>query len=174
MKEPSWIIVAIVGAILGWAIPLIGKFLRHLLPNSEDDYLLGDWYGYHWTYKNGQPILNTSQWKITKGRLHRLCVQYAHQDGMAYRGYIEKERSQLVVRIHSGKNHETARFRFTWPIPSKAKLLSGIWLSFDHDTKIASGAHILSKKKLSKSDATVAIENSMSWEKDLPVMKVNN
>jgi hypothetical protein len=91
---------------------------------------------------------------------------------MNYRGYAEVERSQIIMKIHSGRNQETARFRVTWPIPSNARLLRGIWLSFDHDTKIASAAQILSRDELPDTDAIAKIKEAMRWEKDRPAMRV--
>jgi len=172
MKEPNWIVTALVGAVIGWAFPYIGRAVYYLCRRLEKDYLEGDWYGYHWTYKGGKPLLNKSKWRIRKGFFHRFAVRYTHQSGMNYRGYAEVERSQLIVKIHNGKNQETARFRVTWPIPSNARLLHGIWLSFDHDTKIASAALLLSRDELSDADAIARIKGAMRWEKDRPAMRV--
>jgi hypothetical protein len=172
MKEPNWIVTALVGAIIGWAFPYIGKAIYYVFRRLEKDYLEGDWYGYHWTYKGGQSVLNKSRWRIKKGVFHRFAVKEAHQDGMNYGGYAEVERSQLVVKIHSGRNSETARFRITWPIPSNAHILRGIWLSFDHDSKIASAAQLLSRDELTDSDAIAKIKEAMRWEKDRPAMRV--
>jgi hypothetical protein len=171
MKDPNWIDI-LLGALAGWALPYIARAIYCFFRRFQKDYLEGDWYGYHWTYKAGQSVLNKSRWRIRKGILHRFSVKYAHQDGMTYNGYAEVERSQLVVKIHSGRNHETARFRFTWPIPSNANLLRGFWLSFDHDTRIASAAQIISREKLSDGDAIGKIKEGIRWEKDHPSMRV--
>jgi hypothetical protein len=172
MKDPHWIIIAIASALAGWSLPYIGKIAYFLIRRFKKDHLEGEWFAYHWTYKKGKPVLSTSQWRIRKGVLHRFRVEYAHQDGMAYRGYAKIERSQLIVKIHSTCNQETAQFRLTWPISSNANLLWGVWLSFDHDTKIASGAQLLSRIKLSKKDAIEAINGAMRWEDDRPVIRV--
>ena len=172
MDEPSWIVTVLVSGIVGWSLPYVGRVLYYCVRRLKKDHLEGEWYGYHWTYKSGLPILNKSTWHIGKGVLHRFCVRYAHQDGMSYRGYAQVERAQLVVRIHSTRNQETPYFRFTWPIASNAEVLQGIWMSFDHDVHIASGAHILSRKALTDEEAIGTIKETMRWEKSYPVMKV--
>lgn len=171
MKDPNWIVTAFVGAVMGWLLPFAIRAAWFLCQRFQKDHLEGTWHGYHWSYMKDSPTLYRSTWRIRKGVLHKYSVVNTLQDGMKYRGYIVVERGQLIVRTHRRANQETARYRFYWPISSNDDLLEGLWLSFDHDVKIAAGGHILSRKPLADADAIAALAKVTRWERKEPLMR---
>lgn len=164
-----------VGAALGWLLPYFARAVLHLFLRFQKDHLEGSWFGYHWTYVNSIPTLYKSEWRFKKGIFHRFSIRTFLGGKVKYIGYGHIERSQLVIKIHNRRNQETARFRFKWPISSNDNILPGIWLSFDHDIKIASGAFLLSRLSLSDVDAEESLKNLVRVERTTrPLMRLKD
>jgi len=172
-NSPHWLIVALVSATIGFCIPYVLKIIYYLFLHLKKNYLEGIWYCYHWTYLNNQPILIKSDWTIKKGVLHRFIVEMKQRDtGLVYTGKIIIEGDHLLIMLDSEQYIEHPVFRFPYPIPSNCKLLYGLWLSFDHDKKIASGGATLSRDELANDQVETVMKSGLKTEKNIILVRV--
>lgn len=172
-NEPHWLTVALISAIVGFLLPYVIKVIVFLFLRFRKNYLEGKWHHYHWTYLKNNPILIHSEWRIKKGILHRFIVQAKQiRTKLFYKGYIKIEGDGLFLVFHSNQHDEHPVYRFPYPISSNCDLIHGLWLSFDHDKKIASGGSLLSRNEIPEDKIVGLLKSKLKSEKNIILSKV--
>jgi len=165
--EPNWIIISVVGAILGALIARYGSIVLYPIRYLKKEPLIGDWFDYHFTFVNGARYVAESPVKIRRGKLRGISVEIRDQDvvsqsgvldnkrtdGLTYRGTLRREGPHLVVEVHGVGHIELLIFRFIYRLPSNDAVIPGVWMSFDHDMNPTAGLMILSRTRLRRSAA---------------------
>lgn len=149
---PHWLLVAIIGAVIGLLLPYCGRTVVWVLRRFKEFHLEGEWYEYHLTYVGGNPVLRGERWHIGKGFFAKLSVDAnstSPDGGLRYKGTIVEERSTIVVKFKAISHTEQVACRLTSPIPSHDRTLLGFWLALDFDGRIAVGPEVLTRDQLS-------------------------
>ncbi|MET8152653.1 hypothetical protein ACIBSW_30010 [Actinoplanes sp. NPDC049668] len=159
-QEPNWIIVTLVGALVGASVTWWSTPIRYLRARNSHGYLLGTWYEYHYTFRHGRMMLGRAVVTIRPGFRSSLKADVVshevHADGMvtdlSYTGQVRRE-GHLVLSL-SGRSHDdTMMMRYIERLPSNPAPMLGIWLSQDHDCLPAAGVSALSRKELTDEQA---------------------
>lgn len=164
--QPHWFVQVGIGAIVGLALPYTLKVGYYFFKLFKKTHLDGLWYNYHWSYKNKQPVIFESTWEIKRGILQSFAITACYSDsGLLYKGHIRIEGDQLMVVFGSTQHSEHPVYRFPYPIQSNCQMLHGLWLSFDHDKNIASGGAVVSRSRLTVSQAEEEIKRTLKSER---------
>lgn len=85
------------------------------------------------------------------------------------------EGDDRIIFTMKSKNEQSELWvlRFIKPLSSRSEEIFGIWLSFDHDKHICSGAVILSKQKLISEDIEVKLKQYIQRCQKAPIMRLN-
>lgn len=160
-EQPHWMLLTVLGAVLGYLLPLTVAVLaftyRKLFHRAEIE---GTWHEVHFTYEDGVELLSREAWHISKGLRHKLTLRM-HPKGKPerlYVGRINLERDHLLAHYSAKLHHETVVARFHFPATPRGQILCGIWMSFDHDGKITAGVSVLSETELGDDEAREAIK----------------
>src|SRR5215212_2361294 len=111
-REPNWIIVTLVGALLGASVTWWSSPIRYFRSRNLNRHLLGTWHECHYTFRHGQVILGRGTITIRPGFKNSLKVvaeqHETHPDGvvtnLSYTGSLHRE-GQLVLSL-SGRSHD--------------------------------------------------------------------
>ena len=173
-QRPHWLVQILVGIALGALLPRLGKMVFFLFKWFKKDYLSGTWHKYHLSYMQGKPELIETTWLIQRGLLNPYKITYTYAGTtLLYRGAMRIEKDQMLFVLKASSHQETVIYRTNNPIPTASKFIYGIWMSYDHDIKIASGATLMSKKQMSKDEAFKEIQSKFRFEKDRPLIRLN-
>ena len=152
-------ILALIGAIIVAVKWLMGYIARTRLKGLE-----GTWYEYHWTNPDGANAKFKwfdSELKAKAGFFSSYKLIYKN-NGELYHGtarYIDKRddilSGDILLKVQQKKKSTTSKatiyFRYNIPerqIGDNNNEIAGIWLSYNFDKDITSGASILSKNKI--------------------------
>ncbi len=174
-NEPHWLIVALIGAMLGLLLPYLARVPRFVWRLRTTEPLEGEWFEYHTTFVGQKQRTSSGVWTVRKGFFNRLVVEFQHETGgtLAYKGYLFEERGHVVVVLKSASHAtETVYYRFIDPIASE-RPIPGLWLSFDREGSICSGAAILSHKSMEESEVTSMFGNFFQRTAKIPALRVN-
>jgi len=133
--------------------------------------LEGSWHSYHWTYLKGSPVIVASKVKIKKGIFHRYTFVLNQDTSLSYRGTGVMEADHIIFTIKGHSHEEKTICRFPNILPS-TNIFYGLWLSFDHDKKIASGGIMISKDELDTNALERYIRLGIKSEKNAILMHV--
>lgn len=166
-NQPMWHWSMVLGALLGLVLTGLSTYARKLfsLPGLVINFyfkksaLVGDWHSYHWTYVKSKPGIVKSFVQIRRGFLHPYVVILKEkiQSELSYKGQIKIEKDQILIFFDSTDHHESLILRLRDPLGKTAEELCAIWLGFDHDGDVASGALLLTKSELSEDAAKQVI-----------------
>jgi hypothetical protein len=168
MHQPNWIIVIIIGAVVGAVVSQYWTLVFYPVKLLKTDSLRGVWYDYHFTFVHGKRYLAQSIVRIRKGILTERSVFVQDQDlvrysgdidpnrrdGLTYRGTIQVEGPHLIVKLRATSHKELLVFRLINRLPSNASIIPGIWMSFDHELNPTAGVMMLSRERITSNDAT--------------------
>jgi hypothetical protein len=168
MQQPNWIIVIIIGAVVGAVVSQYWTVIFYPAKLLRTDSLSGDWYDYHFTFVHGKRYLAESIVRIRRGKLTDRSVRVQDQDlvrysggidtdrkdGLAYKGTTYIEGPHLIVKLHAISHRELLVFRLVNRLPSNASIIPGVWMSFDHELNPTAGVMVLSRERMTSSDAT--------------------
>jgi hypothetical protein len=158
MTEPHWLVVALVGAILGFLIPHIWLYLTLFIQSRKKHPLEGTWYGYYFIFQNKQVVLRSERLEIKKGiqvskvKLVLTGQSYETQT-QSYTGEVWEEAGWLLIHMRPQTHQESILMRFKNPILGGDPIKYGLWSAIDFDTRPAVGPMILSRIQFSKEDA---------------------
>lgn len=166
-SEPNWMIVSVVGAILGALIARYGSIVLYPMRRFKKEPMIGHWYDYHFTFVNGKRYIAESPVNIRRGKLRGISVEIRDQDvvsqsgaldnkrkdGLTYQGILRREGPHLVIEVKGVGHIELLIFRFIYRLPSNDSVIPGVWMSFDHDMNPTAGLMILSRRRLRRSAA---------------------
>ena len=143
------VLKAIIAALLTLAIERLPHALKAWKIRRKNFALLGDWYGYHLSFQNAKALVFSSEWHITKGILKPFHIECSVAGMLHYKGHVILEGDdRIIVYAHSLTQNEQVVYRFPNPLLSSSKLVSGLWLSYDHDKHIAAGGTLMSQQPL--------------------------
>jgi|SRR5882724_1651074 len=174
MNEPHWLVVAVIGAILGLLLPYMMYLLRFLWRYRKSDRLEKSWFEYHATFTEGRAIIVGGTWHIKKGFRHRLVVTFQHEkdDGLKYKGVLHKERGHILAVLASiSDDEETLYYRFVTPVGSQSTV-PGLWLSYDRDGRVCAGSAILSQEPLEETAVGPILSNMVEQSGAIPALRV--
>lgn len=173
-QRPNWLIQILVAIMLGSLLPKLGKMLLLISRWLKKDHLEGRWYKYHLSYRHGEPEIFETIWFIRRGLLNPYRITYKHSgQSLTYRGSMKIEKDQMLFVLKASSHQETVIYRTNNPIPSVNKFVYGLWMSYDHDVRIASGATLMCKEKIPKDKAIQEMLTRFQFEKDRPLMRLN-
>lgn len=172
--RPAWWVLLVVGAILGNLLQLIPTTVSFLWRLKKRSAIEGDWYSYHFTFIDGQATTVESKVRVRKSFWHSYVAELNQivESKLKYKGYVTREKDQLLFVYKSVDHSETVINRFQEPIGKKVPRLYGLWLSYDHSQTIACGAVLLSQNEISETDRTREIAKGYEQPKLRPLTKV--
>lgn len=196
IQQPHWLIKILIGIVLGALLPQAGKMTILLISRLKKNSLLGKWYKYHVSYREGASQLFETEWIIKRGFFKPYKVIYKY-DGrtLLYNGSMEFERGHLLFILRALSHPETVICRTTYPLPLANSSLSGkptsptqaqnknayrdsymmygIWMSYDHDIQIASGATLMCREPIEdKDEALRKLKNRFHVEGEKPSIRL--
>lgn len=151
-NEPNWIILTLVGTVIGYFFPYIIKgivFVWRQLFSKH--YLTGQWNSYYLIWENNLPILKHEKWKVELGYNSKLKVTVATTvtDGnLSYVGELVEERGHLIVTLKAIEYDERVFGRYPIPIPGNDSTVVGLWLGVDFNGHAVVGTNVLSRVEL--------------------------
>lgn len=168
MHEPNWIVVTLIGAVIGAIASQYWSIIFYPLRLLKHDPLMGGWYDYHFTFVHGRRYLAESIVSIRRGLLVGRSIRMQDQDlirysegldrdrkdGLTYRGLVSVEGPHLLIRMHATSHNELLVFRLINRLPSNASVIPGVWMSFDHELNPTAGIMILSRQQMEPTAAT--------------------
>jgi hypothetical protein len=171
MHQPNWIIVTIIGAVIGAVVSQYWTVIFYPVKLLRSDSLGGCWYDYHFTFVHGKRYLAESIVRIRRGILSERSVyvqdqdlvRYAggidpdRKDGLTYKGNVQVEGPHLIVRLRATSHKELLVFRLINRLPSNASTIPGVWMSFDHELNPTAGVMVLSRERMTPNDATTML-----------------
>ena len=173
MSEPNWFIQIVIGSLLALLAPYCWRICKLFFFHFQKNYLLRDWYCYHYSYKKNEPIYLKSVWKIRRAVRSDFKVKITVGDNLLhYVGHLKFEENHVLIKASSSEHKETLIFRIEYKIQSNSDILYGIGLSFDHDGKIISSAMILSKKKLTEKVSKSFLLNKFETKKEYNIIRI--
>ena len=171
MQQPNWIIVTIIGAVVGALVSQYWTIIFYPARLLKADTLGGDWYDYHFTFLHGKRYLAESIVKVRRGMLADRSVYVQDQDlvrysggidpnrkdGLSYKGSVQVEGPHLIMKLRATSHREVLVFRLINRLPSNASIIPGVWMSFDHELNPTAGVMVLSRERMTPSDATTML-----------------
>ncbi|MDR2596136.1 MAG: hypothetical protein LBC76_02325 [Treponema sp.] len=185
--------IATIGSIvlLIWAILTgIRKWIKGYIVRTQLRRLEGTWYEYHWTNPDGA---NTGfKWlmstlKVKSGFFSSYKLVYKN-NGDKFTGtarYIDKRYDELsgdiLLKVQNKENliasEETMYFRYNIPErqigDNNNNEIAGIWLSYNFDKDITSGASILSRNKIPQDELDAKFDEYFEINKVSIVVRNN-
>ncbi|MCF2502735.1 hypothetical protein L0663_05055 [Dyadobacter sp. CY107] len=169
-KEPNWIVTLFLGAAVG---AVFGSYsqLWNLLTFVYRRFFVvmryeGTWYSYHWTYIQHEPKIVFSIVDIRKGIWSPYRFKLTQRGtNLIYKGTGRVEGSHLIFNFRATGHEERTICRFQ-DILTSLDVTAGLWLSYDHDKNVASGAIILSQNEIPAEDIERTIRSSFKRERD--------
>jgi len=173
-QEPNWLVSAAAGAALGIVLPYAGKVCYSVVRRLKKYHLEGPWHGYLYSHKNDQFVICEFKLKIKKGITSRYRIIMKYSDGtMSYKGTMEIENAQVYMNLSSKQHEEHPVFRFNLPISSNDRIMIGLWLSLDNDMHVGSGAVILSRDPLERTDFEDIAKREIHSERGKAILRIN-
>jgi hypothetical protein len=171
MQQPNWIVVTIIGAVAGAIVSQYWSIIFYPVKLLKADALGGGWYDYHFTFVHGKRYLAESIVRVRRGILADRSVYVQDQDlvrysggidpnrkdGLNYKGGIQVEGPHLIVKLRATSHRELLVFRLINRLPSNASIIPGVWMSFDHELNPTAGVMVLSRERMTSSDATTML-----------------
>jgi hypothetical protein len=171
MQQPNWIIVTIIGALVGAVVSQYWTIIFYPARLFKADTLCGDWYDYHFTFLHNKRHLAESIVKVRHGILadrsayvqDQELVRYGEgidpnrKDGLSYKGSVQVEGPHLVMKLRATSHQELLVYRLINRLPSNASIIPGVWMSFDHELNPTAGVMVLSREKMTAGDATAML-----------------
>jgi hypothetical protein len=161
--QPNWILVLLLGALAGTILDKYGGTLLYPFRLLGADQYEGEWWEYHLSYRGGERTLRRAKLSIRRGlRTNVRRASFWHipagtsdsrRRELAYKGTLRIESNQLLIEMEATTHKEYLVYRFLNQIPSNARLIPGIWMSYDHDSHPAAGAAILSDHDMTTDEA---------------------
>jgi hypothetical protein len=166
--EPNWIIVTIIGAVLGAIVARYGAAILWPIRRLKRHPIEGLWHSWHYTFHNDGEQLRSGEIRIRRGVLRPLVItanatsasgQKLGSTRSEYNGQIKVEANTIFLTL-SAKNHdETVTMRFASRVSFDMPELHGLWMSYDFDLHPAAGIEILTRTRISEESALELISD---------------
>ena len=187
----EWLWAGLAGALLSSVLTyyypqLIStgvSYWRHY--RGETDDIEGEWYEYHFSKQNLEPVLKSNEYRIRRtlgGRYRVDATELSPVNPgkpLKYRGHVVQERNTLVVSL-KGTNYDcTWAARYREPVVTNDALTMGIGVTFDFDNQPYAGPMLLSKKRLDPQVAERHLKTSIGLDSehrllDLPIGRTDS
>jgi len=165
----NWELLGNIASIAGFLVVLIGAFIAFIkwikanIDRTKLKGLEGIWHEYHWTNPDG--VDTKFKWlhstlKAKSGFFSSYELLYIN-NGDPFHGtarYIDKRTDGLsgdiLLKVQNKKKYSTSKatIYFRYNIPERQignnNDIAGIWLSYNFDKEITSGASILSQREI--------------------------
>lgn len=178
---PPWYILLFLGAIVGAVVGLIVRHIpsciyfakRYVYDRSG---ILGAWHAYHLSFREGKLFTVHSIVTIKTGFKSRYVISISQSidSELKYKGTLGVEKNHLVVSCKSVCHCESVSIRFPDPIGIKCQKLYGLWLAYDHDGRITSGAIVLSRDNLSAVEQRKALSEYYEATSGRPIVQTRH
>jgi hypothetical protein len=89
-----------------------------------------------------------------------------------YTGHIVMERDHMLAKYSARFHQETVVARFHFPATPLGQVISGIWMSFDHDGKVTAGVNVLAERELTDDEAKVAIRMASACRSTQRILQI--
>ena len=154
MGEPNWIIIAIIGAVFGCALPYIVKGAIFAYKRFQKTFICGEWI-YHMSINvEGKVKWVRGSIEINRGFLCEYSSKAVYFDAK-YKGKGFTENNNLCInyiRVGDLQKYSSYHRYELSTIERRKNELHGFWLSTDSDKKVSSGAVILLRKEASDTE----------------------
>ena len=172
--RPHWLIVILIGAAIGAALPHLFRSIAYLFRHFKKHPLTGEWHEYHWSFLNDVQRLVIGKWIIRRGYFHKLAVEFTIDvdKPLKYKGHIILERGHMIAMLEAVSHDEHLFYRFINPIPSNESRVGGLWMSYDHDGDICCSASLLSRSELKEEFAQREIKVLARMIASVPIIRI--
>jgi len=191
----NWDLILKFAAIVGllWAFTSIIKWIKNWIEKLNEQTRLkgfeGTWYEYHWTNPgeaNTKFKWLDSELKAKAGFFSSYKLTYTNNGDPFYgtARYIDKRDEKLsgdiLLKVQQKKKPPTSKatiyFRYNIPerqIGDNNNEIAGIWLSYNFDKDITSGASILSRNKIPQNELDTKFAEYFNINKASMIVKNN-
>jgi hypothetical protein len=161
IKEPNWLITALVGALFGIAIPIWYKTTLMLYRRMNQGTLKGTWYEYNVSRINGVPCIVREIWEVRPNLKDALGFTAISAPGAQYnykyKGRLRQERNHVIAHYDAETHDEEVMCRLELPAVAGAGILIGLWVGFDFDAELIAGPQVLSRHELTEAELNKAL-----------------
>jgi len=174
LAQPNWMVSATVGALIGAIFTDYKGIALYPFRRLKRTKYCGEWEEYHWSWIDGKKRMFHAHFEITRGLISQYSVKVSFPTSasdspsvpkekvLSYDGSLFLEEGHVLIDLRASSHVESSRYRFPDWVPSSENCVVGLWLAFDHGHLIASGGALLSKEKMSRSQAARIIASRMS------------
>ncbi len=168
------LLAAMVGHFYNSIVELVRfRWRRIFEPVSAIEHV---WFEYHWTMHHRVVVLAKGKMTRTKsGGVAPYHVELEHNNinNTTYSGTATRENGHILMTLSSRQGKpETLTYRFPEPIGKKIENLHGLWLSYNYDEYIATGASILTKQEIPDANISDEIAKGIELVAGKPLMEV--
>lgn len=160
--EPNWIIVTVIGAVLGAIVARYGAVILWPVRRLKRHPIEGLWHSWHYTFHNDGEQLRSGEIRIRRGVLRPLIItanatsangQTMSPARSEYDGRIKVEANTILLILNAKNHDETVTMRFASRVSFDMSELHGLWMSYDFDLRPAAGIEILTRRRIEKHEA---------------------
>lgn len=151
LNQPDWVTVTFIGAIIGYILPYIIKFVVFIFRKFQHDTAEGSWFVYHPSNRGGKLQIEKSAWRIGKGIFNPFVVRETREGvrGLVAKGSLYYERNFWLIRLKAIMHDEEVSIRLFNPISTADEIVWGLYLSLDFQGNPIAGPVVISRKELS-------------------------
>jgi len=172
MGEPNWIIITLLGAIVGYLFPYLIKFLLLITRRFQREIAEGIWHGYHIANREGTPQIEHYLWNIRKGLLSEYVITETRPPlkGVMYQGTLSFERNFWLIKLHALKHKEEVSIRLFSPITTAHEKTWGLYLGLDFQGRSAAGPIVISQEEMPDADILKLFSEKISVQSKMRVI----
>lgn len=152
----------IIGALIGYLLPYLFKFIRYCFLRFRKNRIIGNWYIYERTVKENKKLKTSGYCSITFGILSRFKIKMTNNN-LVYIGTANVEDNHLYMTVTNKNDNqirkETCFQRYDFSYGDYDKMY-GLWVSNNYDGHTCCGVSILSKVQLTEDEVDELLENS--------------
>jgi hypothetical protein len=173
-QQPPWIVVALVGAVIGLLLPgllrvplwALGLFRRHPLQ--------GVWHHFWYNFDTDEPRLKHEQWRVKRGFRGPLRVKTRSTVAgePRYSGYIEFENEFALVHLKARGHNEQVHHRHPLPVPGADRILVGMVIAQDYGGLSSAHASVLARRELTEAQVKALLAQRVRQENEYALMRV--
>ena len=187
----DWDLIGKIAVIVGltWAFTAFIKWIMAYIGRKKLNALKGTWHEYHWTNPGGADA--KFKWLdselIAKSGISSYKLKYTN-NGILFCGtarYIDKRNDEssgdILLKVENKEKSATSKatIYFRYNIPERQygnnnDEIAGIWLSYNFDEDITSGASILSRNKIPLNELDAKFKEYFEINNNASIIVRNN
>ncbi|MEW6096148.1 MAG: hypothetical protein AB1567_06445 [bacterium] len=175
MEWSNWLLPTIAGAVIGYILPYLIRFVTFVVTFPFRKKLLeGMWHTYHFTRMHGETILRYEQWIIKRNLMNKLelTTYDPNNPNLKYKGTIEVEKNYLIITLRGIKHKERTHLRLFDIIPTGQDRIIGLFMGVDFNNYPLSAMCLVSRNELTNEEASNILLSRLRIDKTYKIMSI--